>query len=117
MRKFLGAFVLGSILCTPVHASNEVYFNRVTDAIFLAEGGPKAKKPFGILSVPCSSYSDCRKVCLNTVRNNYRRWEKAGKPGEYLSFLQSRYAPINSNTDNGTNRYWLKNVRFFMGAK
>ena len=89
-------------------ASPPLDFDRLVDAIYLAEGGGKARKPFGILSVPCSGYQDCRQVCLNTVRNTYRRWLKAGQPGDYLNFLALRYAPP---TAHPLNAHWERNVR------
>jgi len=93
----------------------EPYFNQVVDAIYLAEGGVKAKKPFGILSVPCSDYVDCRQVCFNTVRNNYHRWIAGGRKGEYLAFLANRYCPVGAGNDpGGLNRYWLGNVTRLM---
>ena len=91
--------------------AKEAYFNKVVDAVYLAEGGEKAKKPFGILSIPCFAYSDCRRICLNTIRNNYRRWQNAGKPDEFLSFLGSRYAPISAHP---LNKNWIPNVKYYM---
>lgn len=88
-------------------------FSKIADAIYKAEGGAKAKKPFGILSVPCEGYTDCRRICLNTIRNNYRRWQNAGNPGEYLEFLASRYAPIEAHP---INKNWLPNVKKIMEA-
>ena len=35
----------------------------IVNAIYKAEGGSKAVKPFGILSVHCAGYDDCRQVC------------------------------------------------------
>lgn len=99
-------------LCTPAVASTPEYFNKVVDAIYLAEGGKAAKKPFGILSVPCDGYTDCRKIAYNTVRNNWYRWEAKGRPGEYLAFLASKYAPVGvSNDPTNLNQNWLRNVR------
>lgn len=89
--------------------------SRIVDAIYIAEGGDRAAKPYGILSVPCGSKDECRKICENTVRNNYKRWQKAGNPGTYLEFLASRYAPVGvSNDPKGLNRNWLKNVQTFV---
>lgn len=87
------------------------YFEQVVDAIYLAEGGAMAKKPYGVLSVPCSGHEECRKVAYNTVRNNYYRWIKAGRPGEYLDFLQARYAPLKvANDPHDLNANWKRNV-------
>ena len=91
-------------------------FNKLADAIFFAEGGTFAAKPFGILSVSCEGYGECRKVCLNTIRNNWKRFNDYGHKThpDYLSFLASRYAPIGvSNDPKNLNQNWLKNVRYF----
>ena len=87
----------------------------IVDAIYRAEGAEKAKKPFGILSVPCKGYEDCRRVCENTVINSFTRWQVAGASGDFLEFLASRYAPVGAANDpSGLNRNWLKNVRYFI---
>ena len=85
-------------------------FERLATAIYFSEGAEKARKPFGILSVPCEGYEDCRRICLNTVRNNYKRWEASQKEKSYLEFLAERYAPVKAHPLN-TN--WLRNVRYF----
>ena len=90
-------------------ASTPEYFNRVTDAIYRGEGSEMAKKPFGILSVPCYDYETCRVIAYNTVRNNYRRWQAAGEPGEYLDFLANRYCP--EAVDPAGNKNWKRNIR------
>ena len=102
------------------YAEGEPDFERLVEAIYLAEGAKKAVKPFGILSVPCDGYEDCRQVALNTVRNNWKRWQAkthgADKHPDYLSFLASRYAPIGASNDPmGLNNNWLKNIRGLYG--
>lgn len=83
--------------------------DRIADAIYRIEGGPKARVPYGILSVRVSGEAEARKVCLNTIRNNHRRWLKAGRPGDYLDFLADRYCP--PSADPVGNRNWKKNIR------
>ena len=88
----------------------------------MAEGAEKAKKPFGVLSVPCNGYADCRRICYNTVKNNWIRWINKSHNAElypdYLSFLASRYAPIGAGNDpQNLNRHWLKNVQYFLHNK
>ena len=84
-------------------------------AIYHAEGG---SRPFGVLSVPCSGYEHCRRICANTVRNNMRRYAEYGYKTypDYLSFLASRYAPTKNATNDpqNLNRFWIKNVRYFL---
>lgn len=84
-------------------------FDAIVDAIYIVEGGNKTRFPFGIKSVNCSGYDDCRQVAANTVINNYKRWEKAGRPGEYLDFLADRYCP--PSVDKQGNENWKKNMR------
>lgn len=97
-------------------AHMDPYFNEVVGAIYRAEGGPKARKPFGVLSVPCKGYEECREICYATVRNNYLRWVAAGRKGEYLEFLAAKYAPVGAGNDpRGLNKNWLGNVRSFLG--
>ena len=106
--------VVGVVLGFPclLGAENGLNVDRLVAAIYHAEGGAKAKVPFGILSVPCHGYEDCRRICRNTVVNTHRRWVTAGRPGEYLRFLARRYAPIGAANDpHGYNRHWDTNVK------
>ena len=92
-----------------------VSYSRIVDAIYRAEGGHKAQYLYGIRSVSYRSPAHARQICLNTVRNNYRRWKAQGARGSYLEFLASRYAPRNvSNDPYQLNRHWLNNVRSFL---
>jgi len=114
MKLFTLGFVLALVSCSPSPAFAEVPVDveRLAEAIYRAEGGAKAKKPYGILSVPCEGKEHCGRICKNTIRNNIKRWEKAGKREPYLEFLARRYAPIGAENDKGgLNQHWLKNVQ------
>lgn len=94
---------------------DDVGINQYVEAIYLAEGGESTRYPFGILSVSCEGYKECRRICYNTVRNNVGRFEKQSKYDNYLEFLASRYAPIGAENDpTGLNVNWIKNVRYFL---
>ena len=87
----------------------------ICNAIFHAEGGAKAEYLYGIRSVHYADFKEARQICLNTVRNNRKRWLKAGKPGDFLSFLASKYCPVGASNDpKGLNKNWLKNVRYWL---
>lgn len=103
------AMILGS-LTLPAAAAPipEAHAQRIADSIYVAEGGAKAKKPYGILSVAVSGEPEARRVCLNTIRNNWTRWEAAGSQGPYVTFLANRYCPVAS--DPIGNRNWIRNV-------
>ena len=115
MQSIILLFLIFAVVFIPAPAvASEIpapEVNRIVDAIYIIEGSERAKKPFGILSVPCDGYNECRRICENTVRNNFRRWEKAGRPGDYLKFLADRYCPVGAENDNGTNKFWLTNLR------
>lgn len=88
---------------------------QIVRAIYHAEGGQRAKKPFGILSKSCTSFLNCQKIAENTVKNNYKRWLKTDQSMTFLEFLASKYAPSNVKNDpKKLNRHWLKNVQKFL---
>lgn len=84
------------------------YKERIVDAIYWAEGGPKAKAPYGILSIPVRDAAHARRICSNTVQNNWRRWQDAGRPGEFIKFLGLRYCPPSADPVGHEN--WVRNV-------
>lgn len=79
--------------------------DKLADSIYVVEGGKKTPYPYGIKSVKTTNP---RKVCLNTIKNTYTRWNKAGRPGCYLDFLSDRYCP--SSVDPNGNANWKKNI-------
>ena len=87
---------------------NKEYQTKIVNAIFLAEGGNNTKYPYGIKSIKTNNP---RRVCENTVANNYIRWQAAGKTNSFIQFLGARYCPMNDKADkNGLNKNWVKNV-------
>jgi len=73
------------------------------------------KYPYGIKSIDTKGNIEyARQICLNSVRNGRKRWVKADKPCDLISFISRRYCPVNAPDDNGTNKYWAKNVKYFL---
>jgi len=74
--------------------NTEKKVEQLADAIFWAEGGYKTNFPYGIKSVKCEGYDECRRICKNTIKNNIRRYRKQSNKlansKSYLDFL----API-----------------------
>jgi len=104
------SFLILLLLCGNVWADD----NKLADAIYKAEGGKKAVKPYGILSVTCNSKAECRQICLNTIRNQRKRHKAHDCGLGYLECLARRYAPIGVKNDpSNLNKNWLKNVRYF----
>jgi hypothetical protein len=103
MILFIALFII------VVSAKAETYVaDEIVDAIYLVEGGEKAIKPFGILSIPCNDFYSCRKICYNTVVNNFDRWQLSGSEGDFLEFLGNRYAPPQLSR---LNKNWVPNLR------
>lgn len=99
-------------VCLNASAITPDQAERLADAIWIAEGGAKTKYPYGIRSI--NTHGDAtkaRRICLNTIRNNYVRWVNAGRPGEYVVFLANRYCPVASDPRGNAN--WIRNVKFY----
>jgi hypothetical protein len=91
-----------------VEPREAINVNKMVKAIYIAEGGRNAKKPFGVLSVPCEGFKACESICRNTVRNNIRRWKSTGMGEDFISFIGERYAPRSCSPLNAN---WIPNVR------
>lgn len=87
---------------------------RIADAIYIVEGGAKAKVPYGILSVGVRDEKHARQICLNTIRNTHERWIKAGRKGDFLHYLADRYCPP---TDSVGNRNWKRNMKLVLNKR
>jgi hypothetical protein len=114
MQHVITVFLFAMVLVSaqPAAAIEPAYADRIANAIYKAEGGPLAKVPYGILSVKVRGEKEARKVCLNTIRNNWRRWKEAGYPGQFIDFLGNRYCP--PSVDPVGNRNWRRNVKYFL---
>jgi hypothetical protein len=91
-------------------------YDQLADAIYHAEGGKNTNFPYGIKSVRCDSDRECRAICINTIRNNVRRFKQDNRGfSSYLEFLANRYAPVGvANDPTNLNRNWLRNVKYFL---
>ena len=85
--------------------------NELVNAIYRAEGGAKAQYLYGIRSVKYKDTQEARQICLNTIRNNRKRFANQTKYKDYLEFLASRYCPVSAHK---LNQYWLSNVQYFL---
>jgi len=84
-------------------------------AVYNAEGGPDATFLYGIRSVHYSSPEEARRICERSVINSIKRWNKSGRPCDFVEFMSRRYCPVHAPNDpHGVNRYWVKNVRFYL---
>jgi len=106
-------FLVFLIARCDIAKAEEIDKIRLCNAIFKAEGGYKATYLYGIKSVKYKDEKEARRICLNSIRNNIKRWEKAGKPEDFITFMGRRYCPpINPKNSN-----WVRNVKYFYGKK
>jgi hypothetical protein len=89
--------------------ASDINVEKMADAIYRSEGGAKARVPYGILSVKVKDEADARRICINSIRNNIKRWEKAGRPGNFVDFMADRWCPPISDPVGNTN--WKRNVK------
>lgn len=111
---------LTSILACAAHAKDvpvlsDSYVNSFANCIYKVEGGAKARKPYGVLSVKVSNEAEARRVAINSIRNNWKRWHNAGKPDTFIVFFANRWCPKAS--DPIGNKNWINNARKIMGEK
>ena len=78
-------------------------------AIWRAEGGWKARAPYGVLSVQVRSRDHAREVVLRTIRRARKDWDGSG---DFVSFLGRRYCP--PGDDPSGHRNWVRNVRRYL---
>jgi len=104
----LSLFVAGCALAEPD-------YDKLVNAIYKAEGGAKAQYLYGIRSVPYKDEAEARKICYNTLRNQFKRHLSHDCGFTYMVCLRNRYCPLeaNKNDPKGLNSNWLKNVRYF----
>lgn len=97
--------------CHAQEYTNEEY----ASAIRHAEGS----WTYGIKSYSCKTESECRRICINSIKNNKIRFAKSHKSGEtYIDTLAKRYAPIcASNDPTGLNKNWKKNVLYWLAKE
>lgn len=113
--------ILFSLLLTyATHA--QIDPERLANAIYRAENSKRY--PYGIVSIPLKGDTQAareayaRRICLNTIRNNIARWERAGKTNDFITFLGNRYAPVGvANDPNRLNSNWIKNVKQFYARR
>lgn len=112
-KKIIGHWIMFALMLFIGQgvAYAEPDYNALADAIKKVEGVPY----YGIKGVPWKDYAEARRICVNTCRNNYKRWIKAGKHGSYLDFLADRYCP--PSVDLVGNRNWKRNIKkLYKGA-
>lgn len=90
----------------------EEFVSKMADAIYKAEGGTKARSPYGVLSVKVKNKQDAERITKTSIRNNLNRWRASDKSKEFIDFMADRWCP--SSADPKGNVNWKKNVKQMM---
>lgn len=93
-------------------ANIDEFIDKMAAAIYRAEGGAKAKSPYGVLSVNVKNKADAERVTKISIRNNLKRWNSSNKSKDFIDFMADRWCPIAA--DPVGNKNWKKNVKAMM---
>lgn len=86
---------------------------RILLAIRKAENG-RAGLEFGIMHPDANDLDSQAGWAAATIVKGRRRWLRAGRPCDFITFLACRYCP--PCVDPIGHRNWIKNVRYFVKA-
>ena len=106
--------LIAFLFCTPI-ASAEIDVHTLANAIWQAEGGFNASRPYGVMKDYCSwnTASQCRKGCIQTIE----KWKARIFYVDFLDFIKKFaqiYAPVGAENDpTGLNAHWVRNVVYF----
>lgn len=109
IKRCLVCIIAVLLLVGSAFAVEDINVEKLADAINRAENS--TKYPYGIKSI--NTHGDevyARRICINTIKNNIKRYEASDKSVDYITFLGNRYCPP---TAHSLNRHWVKNVKHF----
>jgi hypothetical protein len=108
-----------SVLCLALTALAEPISPRlagdIADAIHRAEGGAKARAPYGITSRRVRDHAHAREITLAAIRQEWDRWERGGRRGTYYAHLARRWCP--PQHDRVGHRNLTRNLTLIMRAR
>jgi len=85
---------------------------QISTAIYKIENS--TKYPFGVRSINThGDYATAQKICENTIKNNFRRWNQTNKSIDFLTYLGNVYCPTKGKitlSEKKYNKYWIINI-------
>lgn len=75
--------------------------------------GARSRFPYGIKSVRCASQSQCKDVCIRTIRHYRKDFIKTHKvvDDSFIQYASKRYV---ESKDKIGQENWVKNVEYFL---
>ena|ERR1700690_898818 len=103
-------FLAASVHAQPLSKA-DVYFNKLADSIYRAEGGTNTRWPYGIKA----KVKNPRATCIQICKDAWSDYCLLGCKGDWIDYLSGVYAPENDPADkNHLNKNWPVNVRALM---
>jgi len=81
-------------------------------AIRAAENGRRGLE-FGIMNPKANNLDKQAGWAAATIMNQHHRSSIQDVNDRFIESLGRRYCPVDCDNDNGTNQYWIKNVKYF----
>lgn len=97
--------MLSACACSAALSSDELV--RKAEIVRKVEGN----RFYGVKSIKVTNELQAFRITTNSICRSHARWEKAGRPGEFVDFFAARWCPAAS--DPTGNRNWRKNARYF----
>jgi len=98
--------LFGMVLIT---YAQDIDVEKLANAIFKAENS--ISHPYGIMTK--YAHTTPRQACINTIKSALKRFNAQTKEKDFIHFLSLTYCPIGADNDNGTNKFWERNVKYF----
>ena len=99
-----------SLLAAPL---SDAELARIANAIKRIENS--TKYPYGVKSIDTKGdEAYARKITINSIRNNWSRYEKSGSTNYFGDFMADRWCPAKADPQGNIN--WKKNFRALVGA-
>ncbi len=96
-----------AILCLALTAVAEPISPRladdIADALWRAEGGHRARAPYGITTVRVRDHAHAREIALAAIRQEWDRWERGGRRGTFYQHFAARWCPAKSDRRGNAN--------------
>ena len=94
------------LLCVSLRASDLTSAELVRKAaiVRIVEGD----RFYGVRSIKVTDETQAFRVTTNSICKSHARWEKAGRPGEFVDFFAARWCPHPVG-----NPRWRKNARYY----
>lgn len=108
MKTIIFILIIGTLTCYSQLSNYDT--ERIANAIYKVEGGTNTHYPYGIKSVVTTNP---RRVCLNTIKNNYTRWLNQTNETDFIVFLADRYCPKTADPKGNAN--WKRNIKKILG--